>query len=826
MALLNPIPSPVAETSSQVLEWPRLLELLAGYSHSKLGRQWILDLAPSGDRAWLERQHGLVDEMRLLLEQGVSVPLSSLFDPTVLLDKARIPGAALESEELRALLSLMDDIGSWQGVMKTPPARVADRLSELRAMSAPLLESDLRPLVDSLREKILPDGTLADNASSDLRRIRREQERQQRQIEESLRATLRKLSEGGSTQDDLITIRGDRFVIPVKAEWKRRVSGVVHGASSSGQTVYVEPLETIEQNNELVRLLEEEQAEIHRIFMAMTRQVAGYAGTIGPGANVLAEVESLVVRARFAHDFQCVRPQFADSENPALDLTNARHPLLEKRLRAAGGRIVPLSIALTGEARQLIISGPNTGGKTVSLKTTGLLALMAQAGVPVPADFAVLPIFQSLLADIGDSQSIEENLSTFSAHILNLDRISHLADGNSLVLLDELGSATDPEEGSALAVAIAGYFLQARTWCLISTHHTSLKVYAANNPGVLNAAVGVDERTLMPNYQLRLGVPGTSAGIHTAERLGLNEAIIVAARARLGSQTEDIAHFLEQLHRQLEAIGSERAELRKREQEVAREKARLEAEGAKEARAKTREMELKLTSLLKDFEYQARETVRVIEDRASQQKLSKEAERRIARLRREFSEQFNSTVVAHNTGADRGDTNAQPHVVRHVAAGDTVKLRSMGGKTAVVRRQIDESLFEVTMGAMKMRIARDDIAAVVATSAATSGAGASPLQAARGRGVTVSVNEPDENMRAEINLIGRTADEATDELQNFLDRAFLAGLPRIRVVHGVGMGVLRRTLRAYLQQHPQVASIAEPPHNEGGAGVTIAELKQ
>ena len=268
--------------------------------------------------------------MRLLLEQGVSVPLASLFDPTMLLDKARIPGAALEPEELRALLSLMDDIGSWQGVMKTPPARVADKLPQLQALSAPLLGAELRPLVDSLREKMLPDGTLADNASSDLRRIRREQEKQQRHIEESLRATLRRLSEGGSTQEDLITIRGDRFVIPVKTEWKRKVSGVVHGASSSGQTVYVEPLETIEQNNELVRLLEEEQAEIHRIFVSMTRQVAGYASTIGPGAAVLAEVESLVVRARFAHDYQCVRPKFSPADNPSLDLTNARHPLLEK----------------------------------------------------------------------------------------------------------------------------------------------------------------------------------------------------------------------------------------------------------------------------------------------------------------------------------------------------------------------------------------------------------------------------------------------------------------------------------------------------------------
>src|SRR5450631_4398401 len=530
MSLLDPIPSPVEHADFAALEWEPLLGLVAGFAASPVGRQAILDLRPSTDEEWITRQHLLTGEVRLALQEQVSIPLGGLFDPTQLAAKAQIPGAALDPAEFQSVARLANDVASWQALLQSPPAHLVGKLPGLSALSSALTTS-LRPLAESIERTIQPDGSLADNASPELGRIRREQERQQRLIEESLRTTLRKLASDGATQDELITIRGERFVIPVRIEQKRRVSGVVHGVSSSGQTVYIEPLETIEQNNELVRLLEEEQAEIHRIFMALTRQVGGYSGTIGPGANVLAEVESLVVRARFAHDFQCVRPQFADSENPALDLTNARHPLLEKRLRAAGGRIVPLSIALTGEARQLIISGPNTGGKTVSLKTTGLLALMAQGGIPVPADFAVLPIFKSLLADIGDSQSIEENLSTFSAHILNLDRISHLADGNSLVLLDELGSATDPEEGSALAVAIAGYFLQARTWCLISTHHTSLKVYAANNPGVLNAAVGVDERTLMPNYQLRLGVPGTSAGIHTAERLGLNEAIIVAARA-------------------------------------------------------------------------------------------------------------------------------------------------------------------------------------------------------------------------------------------------------------------------------------------------------
>ena len=577
------------------------------------------------------------------------------------------------------------------------------------------LTTSLRPLAETIERTIQPDGSLADNASPELSRIRREQERQQRAIEESLRAALRKLSGEGATQDDLITIRGERFVIPVRSELKRRISGVIHGASSSGQTVYVEPLETIEQNNELVRLIEEEQAEIHRIFVALTRQVGGYAQGLVEGARVLALVDSVQARARFGREYDCVAPSITPE---SLHLDGARHPLLEKRLRGHGRstRIVGArpntagTRRLTAEARQLIISGPNTGGKTVTLKTTALLAMMAQAGVPVPATAASFPVFTAFLADIGDAQSIEAALSTFSAHITNLDRLSRLADLRSLVLLDELGSSTDPEEGAALAVAVASHFLKAGAWSLISTHHTSLKVYAANTDGVLNAAAGVDEVTLAPNYKLRLGVPGASAGIQTAERLGLNHEIIVAARQRLGSQQVDIARFLDQMHTELTQLEEERKAAREQQYALNQERAKLAREGDVELRNRTRELEAKLASLVKDFEFQMRETVRAIEDRAAQQKLSKEAERRIARLRREFQESFNQTVVAHRTGADQGDANAQPHVLRHIAPGDRVLLKSMG-KIAVVQREVEKDVFEVALGPIKMRVKRDECSA-------------------------------------------------------------------------------------------------------------------
>jgi DNA mismatch repair protein MutS2 len=811
----------VEECSCDALEWGRLLELVASFVHSSVTREWMLSMQPSRDSSWIEQQHDLVSEMRLLLGQGVSPSLGGLFDPTKLTDKARIQGALLEPEEIRDLLFLVDNITTWQALIERPPENVATQLSGLKTLSELPAGAQLASLARSLRSRLNPDGSLSDDASPDLRRIRREMERQQRVIEESLRSTLRRLSEGGSTQEDLITIRGERFVIPVKSEHKRRIPGVVHGASSSGQTVYLEPLETIEQNNELVRLIEEELAETRRIFLAMTREIGVQSQAIAQGAAILAQLDALQARGRFAAEFECVRPRFADPAAPVLELTQARHPLLEKRLRARQAAVVPLTLALNDAQRQLIISGPNTGGKTVALKTTGLLGMMAQAGIPVPAVEAVFPLFDGFLADIGDAQSIEQNLSTFSAHITNLERISQLADSSSLVLLDELGSATDPEEGAALAVAIADYFLERRAWCLISTHHTSLKLYAAKRTGVLNASVGFDEETLTPTFALRLGVPGASAGINIAQRLGLNSGIIANARGQQNTQTQDIAHFLDQLHSQLDAVAREREELKRREQEVAREKNRLESEGLKEWRLKVRDLEQQLQSLLKDFTYQIRETVRAIDDRAAQQKLSKEAERRMARLRREFSEQFNSVVVAQHSGADRGDSNAQPHLVRHVSIGDTVKLKSLG-KTGVVQRQVDGNAFEVAVGPMKMRVARDDIAEVIAGREIKS---VSPLEAARGRGVTVSIAHPEETVRPELNVIGRTVEEATGEVEQYLDRAFLAGLPRVRIVHGMGMGVLRKALRTLMERHPHVALVGEASPSEGGAGATVVDLR-
>ena len=835
---MNAVSGELLHNSARVLEFDSLRDLLRGNASSPLGQTRIAVLAPSTDAPWIENQQELSSEIREFRRVGGRFDFSGLTDVTKLVQESRIGGAALETTEIRDVILVVDRAAEWREIALHPPASMRSDWHAVRALSGQIV--DFTEFLRAFRNKIQPDGTLEDKASPELARIRREIEKQKRTIQESLQGYLRRLAEGGAVQDELVTIRGERFVIPVKVEQKRRVQGVVHGASSSGQTVFVEPLETIEQNNELVRLLEEELAEVHRILLEMTQRIGAQAQAILVALDVLAELELQFAKARFAEDYNCVAVTLSEQESggdeesrgdgrtrpspkaASLLLHNARHPLLERNLKPKGISVVPITVELEPARRQLIITGPNTGGKTVTLKTVGLLALMAQSGLPIPADRAELPVFDAVLADIGDYQSIEQNLSTFSAHVTNIDFISRTATAQSLVLLDELGSATDPEEGAALAVAIASHFGAIGCMTVISTHHTSLKVYAANTPGVLNASVGFDEATLQPTFELKVGVPGASAGINIARRLGLNPAIIDSARSRLGSQARDVGQFLDKLHADLREAENERLRLKSREQELDRAKANLAAEGRKEQQVKIREMEKKLESLLRDFEYHARESVNAIQDRAAAQKLSKDAERRIAKLRREFREQFDSTVVAHSTGADQGDPQAQPQLVKHVAQGDTVKLKSTG-RSARVARKIDDNHFEVEMGVMKMKIARDDIAEVLGS--AQGQQAESPVKAARARGVSVSLENEAANVPSEINVIGQTVDDASREVEKFVDRAFLAGLPRVRVVHGSGMGILRKALRQLLQQHPHVASIAEPPQNQGGGGATEVELR-
>ena len=813
MELLPEIPEGLSERGGTALQWESLRERLAAGAHSPLGRAWVMALEPSADAAWIDAQQARNAEMRLLVAGGAPFDFHGVIDVSELLDKARIDGAALDAAEILSVLEHARRAMAWMDLLARLPESLAGKWPAMEELSAPLSGHDLRGLLGALEGKIEPDGTLSDDASPELRRIRRALERQHRAIEKSLQRMLAKLAEEGSTQEELITVRGERFVIPVKVEYKRKVGGVIHGSSSSGQTIFVEPMETIELNNEMARLLDEEQAEVHRILVAMTRAIAANAVPLRLSAGILAEADAHQAVARFAEEMNCVKPVFGEQ----LDLAAARHPLLEMRLRQQGGEIVPLHVMLPAGTRQMIVSGPNTGGKTVALKTAGLLVLMAQAGVPVPAERARLPLFTAVYADIGDAQSIEQNLSTFSSHVVNVNRIARAADEGSLVLLDELGSATDPEEGAALAVAVAEHFLERRAWCIITTHLTSLKVYAAKHQGVLNAAVGFDEAALAPTYELRLGVPGASAGLNIAARLGLDAAIVTNARAQMTTQQADIGRFLDELHSQLTAATAERETLAESAAALERERSKLEQQGRLEQRERTRELERRLAALIVDFESQMRAAVKSMDDKTAAKKLARDSALRIAQMKREFSEQFQSTVAAHAVESDPTAMNTADRK-REPQVGDMVRLKSLN-REARVTRVVDAKMLEVAAGAMKMRVGRDDVAEVIA-------AAQSSEPKKRSGGVTVPSGSDGSYSSSEINVIGRTADEAEAEVDRFIEQSFLAGMTNVRVVHGVGMGILRRTLRDFLKNHPHVVSVTEPPYNEGGQGATLVELRQ
>jgi DNA mismatch repair protein MutS2 len=672
---------------------------------------------------------------------------------------------------------------------------------------------EFRSLLKDLAGKILPDGTVADHASVLLGRLRREIERQCAAIQESLERFVRNHKEEGVLQEDYVTIRNDRFVVPIVAGQRRRIDGVIHGASGSGQTLFVEPLETIELNNDLVRLTEDELREVHRILLEYTARLRDYADAIGRTVAILAELEVLFAKAQFAVDFGCNIPRFSPAGARRLVLRDARHPLLEDVLRRQKKEVIPVSLVLEGDRRMLLISGPNSGGKTVTLKTIGLLALMAQAGLPVPSAEAEFPFFDRVLADIGDQQSIQESLSTFSAHMTRVREILENATPDSLVLLDELGRATDPEEGGALGVAILDRCCTLGAFTIASTHLLALKIYGGNTPGVLNGSVGFDEETLEPTYVLRLGSPGKSAGLDIARRLGLPPAILDRAHSALGTRELDISRFLSELDRQLRETAALRRSLEEERQRLAAREKSVADEWAKKETAKIKELERQADLVLGRFEAQAQETLGKLTATGDQKRASAQAQRSVAKVKRELREEIQTAVLATQSDARAGEL-----APLKISEGVRVRLRNVR-EPARVRRLLGADRIEVEAGFMKMQVSRDEVLEVLPGPGETGGK--------LPEHVTFKPAGPDAYVSVrEINVIGKRAEEARDLVDKFLDSAVLAGVNRIRIVHGHGMGILRRMISELLTGNPNVEKFYTAPQNEGGTGATIVELKE
>ncbi len=807
----------MSRPAEDILEFARLREILLGYTTCSPGRRAVEALAFTQDRVTLDGAFASISEAAAWLRAGRELGFGSLADPGPWLERLSVRVNVLTPAELLDSASLADTVAD----LKVTLRHEGEKYPRLAGRAATL--PDLGWLAAAVRRAILPNGELSDDASPELRRIRSAQTKAREKIHEQLRRILR--ARGEELGEDYVTLRNDRYVIPVRAADRRSVPGVMHGASGTGQTVFIEPLETLEANNQLVQLAEDEAAEIARILEELTERLRQALPQLEAAAATVAQFDSVFARARFSREFACTLPVF--SAEARLALEGARHPVLEARLRQAGeGRaIVPMSLELGGADTVLLISGPNTGGKTVALKTVGLAVLSAQCGIPVAAELAELPLVDRLLADIGDEQSIAADLSTFSAHMLNLREMLEAATPHSLVLVDEMGTGTAPEEGSALAIALLEEFRARGCLTLATTHHDRLKAYASATPGVINAAVEFDGKNLRPTYRLLLGVPGVSSGIAIARRLGLPERALARAERELTPESREAGALIAYLHQSRDELDEMKRRVTAEIERLEAERKALRTEWTERQRRRIAELEAHLEAAVKRYEAQMARVLEGIRDRELRAQVEKGARRQSQKARSEARDDTASAVVSHLAESQLdlgvGAVREQPVAVELLVPGARVRVRGL--PQPVVLRHLDDRGAQVEAGPLRMKVKRDDILAVVGE-VPGSAQSSKPAAAAR-PGIRVLTHAAQAEAPEEINVIGCTVEEATERVDKFLDEAALAGKPRVRIIHGHGTGALRRGLGEFLSAHPHVERVSAEDPEHGGDAVTVVGLK-
>ena len=806
----------MSRPAEELLEFNRLKEIVGGFTTCAPGRRAIHALAPRMDVAPLEAEFTLVREAIAYLRAGSELGLGSLADPESWLARLAVPGSVLVPGELLDAASLMETAGGVRQTFKGEAAKYP-RLAESAAALA-----DFRSLLTAIRRAVMPNGEISDDASPQLKRIRANLVQARGKIQHSLESILR--ARGEPAGEDYITLRNDRFVIPVRASDRRAVPGVVHAASATGQTMFVEPLEAIDLNNRLVQLGEDETAEIARILEELTERVRAERGPLEAAAASIAHLDSVFARGRFAREFDCVAPEFAAGNSLRLDA--ARNPVLEATLRPQGRKAVPLTLALGGTETVMVVSGPNTGGKTVSLKTVGLAALSAQSGIPVAAERAEMPVFDRVLADIGDEQSIAADLSTFSAHMLNLKSMLEAATARSLILVDEMGTGTAPEEGAALAVALLEEFRARRALTLATTHHDRLKAYASTTPGIVNAAMEFDEENLRPTYRLLVGVPGTSSGIEIARRLGLPARVVDHARASLSPESREARDLIAYLHRSRDEMETVKRQAREELAQLEADRRALQTEWVERQKKRIGELEKSFLATQKRLEGEVARIAADIKDRALRTQLEKQSGRRMGKIESGARAEADAAVV-ETLAASQADLGVAagvpdaPVAPERLSEGQRVHVK--GFKQAVLFRRHDGRTAEVEAGPLRMKVALADVIGIETDAKPTRADAAAA--AARARGITVHAQPSDEPGAEEINVIGCTVEEATRRVDKFLDEAAIAGKASVRIIHGHGTGALRRGLGEFLSTHPLVERAHPEAEDRGGTAITVAELK-
>lgn len=785
------------EKSLRTLEFQKVTAALSGHTSFSASRDLVEDLRPHISVDAVERAQAETTEARRVLELRPEITTAGARDVRPAVARAEL-GGLLEPSDL---LTLAGTLSAARG-MRRIILKLSDTGTELPLLTAMAYRiDDLPDLENRIRVTVSDRGDVLDSASPALGRVRASMRTAHDRLLQFLRSILNSTTYAQAIQEPIITQREGRYVIPVKSDFRSRLPGIVHDTSNSGQTLFIEPLGAVEAGNRWRELQTREAEEIEKVLLEISGAVAAVGTEIRRTVESVARIDFSLAKARYANALRAVRPQIVRASKlprnePAIRLPEARHPLLK-------GHVVPITLELGGAYRVLVITGPNTGGKTVALKTVGLLTLMAQSGLQVPAaPGARLPVLDQVYADIGDEQSIEQSLSTFSSHISNIVGMLGGVGSDSLVVLDELGAGTDPEEGSALARAIIDYLLDRRCLAVTTTHYSELKSYAHTTPGTRNASVEFDEETLSPTYRLMVGLPGRSNALSIAGRLGMPPEILERARERVRPESRELNDLLQQIQDEREAASSARAavqtereearkvadQARRTLDEAAAVRGKALEEGRRQAEEELEDFRREVAAMRRTLDRSQTEQARG-EVQAVQEQLREMARRRSSRPR-------------HIQGAP----------IRDIAPGDTVLVGSLGSSGRVL--SVAGGSAEVQLGSLKSRVPLADLQLQTPKLERTS----QPVGRSQYR------LEPRDTPPLELDLRGQRAEEVREMLDRYVDDAYLSGMPMLRIIHGKGTGALRQVVREFLSKHPLVDSIQGGGSAQGGEGVTVASL--
>ena len=786
------------EKSVRTLELPAVLELLSKQAVSAPAKEKCLETRPADNEYEARRALGQTSAAKAMMVLRSSPSFGGVRDVRSALSRANIGGLL----NTRELLDIAGVLQAARTVRAYAGGESCGR-SDLDFLFSALMANKF--LEEKITGSILAEDEIADNASPELSTLRRHIRAASARVKEALQKIISSPAYAKALQEPIITLRSDRYVVPVKAEHKNSIPGLVHDVSSSGATLFIEPLAAVKANNELRELFAKEKQEIERILMALSADCGTHAEDISRDFGVLVELDCIFARAKLSYALDCQEPEISARR---IILRKARHPLIPKE------KVVPVTIELGGDFDTLVITGPNTGGKTVSIKTLGLLCVMAACGLHLPAaDGSAVPVFRSVLADIGDEQSIEQSLSTFSSHMTNIVRILDSCDAKSLLLFDELGAGTDPVEGAALATAIIEHARSRGAVVAATTHYAELKVFATSTEGVQNASCEFDVESLRPTYRLLIGIPGKSNAFAISERLGLQKSVIADAKTRVGTQSASFEETIEKLERQRQLLEKDREEAQKKLSQA--------EESLKKAEALRRELSVRLEManekarrdaqrILDDARSTAERTFNELDDmRKRSNKEHDHIRENAARalLRRSLNE-------ADEKLTDRQETNQERKSARPVKPGDTVEILSMGVQASVLAVSEDGQL-SLQAGIIKTTASQDEVCLVEGPAIKKPGDAASRNTATLR---TLSTS-------SEVDLRGMMTDEAIPMLERYLDSAVMARLEKVTVIHGKGTGALRAAVQQSLKANRAVKTFRLGRFGEGDNGVTIVELK-